>query len=375
MPETVQQADVMTDVSQSAYVEDFFNDANYELVDDKGNPLSLDEGKNAEAAKTETNQKKEPQPAQQAKPAEGQKPPEANAQEQQKPAETKAEETKRLEIEKGFYDEQGNLKDDVFDFFGVGGDGFKYEPKIEPQAQMQQPKPGEQDVPEWKRQMDQERTYRDTIRQNLFGPIARIKEYISQGYTAEQAAQQVEAEYGGILNDHFSQRDYEQRYAEKEAQAKEIARTTEMAKLEPISSSNQAEIAAKMGGIEKYQQLMFSPEVGGPVLRWLFDQMNPDKAKMPPEKLGSELNSWWTRFSADKNNLNFAVKMALSNLQQRMFPDMVKRIRANAQAQTAQHKEGAIGAPGRMPANTASLSPDDQPDEVDKYLSGHIDEI
>lgn len=364
MAETVQTSEVVTE-SQQAFVDDYFNDGNFELVNDDGSPIvSEQQPKNAEEAKTETQNKKPDQQAQQpAQPAAT-----------EKPAEQQTAAQKRLEIEAGLYDETGNLKDDAFDFLGIGKEGWEYTPPTDPKLEGQQ----QQNVPEWKQYMEEEKVYKTNLQENYLSIPRRIQELKAQGYDTDTALQYAVGEAQQILSEHFAQREAESRERLFQKQQEEFAKVTETERLRSTATANQMELANKVGGIEKFHQIMFSPEIGGPVINWLFDQLNPDKATIPREQIAKEISQWWTRFSSNKQNLNFAFNMSMAQLQKRMYPDIVKRVRANAQAQQKHNTEGAAKAPGRLQAHRAAPPKAEQgSDDLDKYLSTdfNLDEV
>lgn len=373
MSDTVQTSEVVTE-SQQAFVDDYFNDENFELVNDDGSPIGSEpQPKNAEEAKTETQNKKPDQQAQQPAQKEAAKPiqqPQAKPDDQQPQAQQK-----RLEIEAGLYDETGNLKDDAFDFLGIGKEGWEYTPPTDPKLEGQQQ---EQKQPEWKQYMEEEKVYKTNLQENYLSIPRRIQELKSQGYDTESALQYAVGEAQQILSEHFAQREAESRERIFQKQQEEFSKVTETERLRSTATANQMELANKVGGIEKFHQIMFSPEVGGPVINWLFDQFNPDKSTMPREQIAKEISQWWTRFSSNKQNLNFAFNMSMAQLQKRMYPDIVKRVRSNAQAQQKHNTEGYAKAPGRLTAHRASPPKAEQgSDDLDKYLSTdfNLDEV
>jgi hypothetical protein len=377
--EQVAQADIISE-NQQAYIDDYFDDKNFELVDDSGKPIDAATPPQASAPKTnaeaaKTNQQPQKQPNQTAP-----QPNPTATEAQQKPVPPAVPgQPQKLDIEAGFYDENGQLKDEAFDFFGIGKDGWNYEPQIDPElAKKNQEGAQQPEIPEWQKQVEERKVYRESLSNNYFAVTNRIEELVKAGYDPLQAIQYAKQEAQQSLQDHFSQREYEDQFNERKRFQEELARTSENQKIETLSMSNQSELANKVGGIEKYQQLMFSKEIGGPILNWLFDQLNPDKARLPKDQVAKEIGQWWAKFSSNKQNLNAVYEMAMSKLQKRIFPEMVKRTRSHAQAQVKQNAEGKMPAPGRLTAHKAAPAQSgDGLDDLDRYLnpSFQVDQV
>ena len=335
MAEQVMESDVFED-SQSSMEEDFFSDSNVEFVTDDGAPIVP----NAPEAKIEPQQTEQPAEV----PAQG------------VPA--------RSGLEADFFSPDGTLKDDALDFFSIG----KNQPAQYQRAPVTAPvQPVEQDdTPQWKKDLDEQRSYEQTVKQNLMGPMSEIRQLVQQGYTAEQALYATEQKWNGTLAEHFEEKRYERETQRAEREAESRKSEMEAQQLQPKADANFAQIASELGGNDKAQMLLFSPELGGPIINFLYDLANPDKVGLPVDS--NDLRQFWVKVAANDTHLRQVTAMAKSALQQKMWPDIVKRIRGGALAQAGQNAQARGGVPSSIARNEAS--PSAGMDALDQYLGG-----
>lgn len=365
---TVMESGSDTGVSQQDFVNDFFDESSYELVNDDGSTISET---NAQTAKTPQNQNQNQSSNESLAQKQEQQPVQVDQQQtQQQPG----EDYKKNPLVASFYGEDGSLKDDVLDFFSIGKEqGFSYQRPVVENKQ-QDPESAPDDRPEWQRRWEEDRAYEQKIRTNLLTPVNRIEELLKEGYDPAQVIAHVKADYESKVQEHLREREYRARYESQNTQAEERAKQAEMAELKPKSTANIGLIANEVGGFEKFQQLMFSPEIGGPIMNFLFDLQNPDKVDLPQDKLEAAIGEWWMRFSSNMNNLRLASNMARAVLQQQMWPQIVERIRSGAINQQQQNNRATMPRSTGLTAAPATAK-SEPVDDLQRYLNGPLDEV
>lgn len=247
---------------------------------------------------------------------------------------------------------------------------FKYSPiSVIPDSQAPQANPADNE-PAWKKQLAEERTYRQDLKTNLLTPLQHARKALEQGYTPEQALAYAEQQTLTPLEEMFAERDYENQVKQREMLENDNNTKAEMKKLEALSKANEAKYYEKFGGQNAFNQVFFGytdkagkqqPGIASDYVWHLFKMSNPEttKEKLTGKQLGEKMESWWTKFTADADNMAFLYETARGRmmLHPTMKENLINKIRATAQAQNKTIREGMVQrASGLTPASKTAKS-------------------
>jgi len=247
---------------------------------------------------------------------------------------------------------------------------FKYSPiGVIPDSQAPAPNPADNE-PAWKKQLAEERTYRQNLKTNLLTPLQHMRTALQQGYTPEQALAYAEQQTLTPLDELFAERDYENQIKQREMVENEGKTKAEMAELKSLSKANEAKYYDKFGGQNAFNQVFFGykdkagkqqPGIASDYVWHLFKMSNPEttQAKLTGKQLGEKMESWWTKFTSDADNMAFLYETARGRmmLHPTMKENLISKIRATAQAQNKAIREGTVQrASGLTPASKTAKS-------------------
>ena len=359
-----EQAEV---VSQDQFTNDLVNE---QLIDDEGNPLKTEKEKEPDKEPD-----KEPE-------AEGDK---AKADAAKLDKKTKEADKKPTGFDARFFKKNEKSGKEEFDpdtalsfFTPKDGDKLRFS-GYTPKTVIETKKDGDKTAIDprdfkalAKRDIEEEKKYRDGVREHLFLFQKRFGEYRAAGHeetaSLQATARDIEDYLGGILKE----REYETSAQRKEREYKEAQDMKETAQLEQQARSNELVFANTLGGIEQYNSLMFDKNLGGVVMNKLFDLMNPGFKVASQEELQGKMQQWYTRLASDMNNLQYVYEMALARLQMRHWPKIVERVRSAKATGDTKKAQATLKTPDGIVTNSRTPK---EPDALDKYLSGNIPEI
>ncbi len=375
MPDEINERAV---VDNEAMTNDYFQE--YQEVDDEGNPTASDH--------TDTNEGSQP--------PENTQPTSGNDQQPDK----SGNEGQQNQMPQGFasrFFKQDDEGEQVFDadaahgfLFDENGPRFAYQaraaqqqpPAQQPQQNQEQPN---EEVPEWKRPIVERQKREEHLMNQMLHPIQRARDTLGQNadpQTQQFLSWQEQQAREYVRNELLPQWEYERQQEQAKRQAEERQETERMAEYREKARINQAALAAKMGGEESFNQFFIGQQVQGPdgktqfqkgpasdAVNHLFEMQNPDKASLQGEELRTAMNQWWTKFSANQQNLHLLYELGLANLQRQLWPRLVdkigaakeKEIRGQQRAQTPPPSgSNAIPNEGRKPGTGFQ--------ELDQYL-------
>lgn len=238
--------------------------------------------------------------------------------------------------------------------------------QIDEQAQVQQPQQQVQDdVPEWKREMQEEETYRGNIKQSTTGLLEKVWERIQAGEDPTAALQTVYAETNKMLDDMWKERDAERNYKKSTEASERIAKETRNAKMKELSRANGLAIANTLPGpdltakSELYNRIMFGKDAGGDILEDMFVARHPDYAKYDAKKLDEEKRSFVYELQSDPQKLQRHFQRAYRYLaaDPKHMKTLMEQVARNKEAQVRSNAMAAQKSPAgsvQRPAKQAA---------------------
>ncbi len=272
--------------------------------------------------------------------------------------------------------------DDAMNFLFPDGETptrFKYSPiNIVPEDPAAAAASKGDDVPAWKKQLEEEKTYRTNLRTSLLSPLEHYKQALKANYTPEQALTYAEQQTLSAFEEHITERQYELEAKRREELEKEGTSKGEIAELRSRAAANEALFYAEAGGKEAFDALMFGtvgkdgkpkPGVGSEDIWMLFKLSNPDvqTSKMTAKQLNEKMATWWTRYASNKENLAYAWKIVKGTLFEKMRPYIIDKTRATVQNQIQSNREGNFRRAGLQPS--ARTPRGEQNSTLDAYFN------
>lgn len=375
-------------------VNDFFADADGLIDQDTGAPVSNDifnpdpQPPSQQPVDNGQNPKSTPQSQQPANPSSQQQAPagqqqQAASQSQQAPAGPQG-------IEKEFFktDDKGNP---VFDIdaalsklYPQNDRAFQYSGVKDPrgalqqaplQQQPQQPKEPEKEP--WQIEFEKREQTRKTYIDNLSLGLNFVNEALKAGYEPEQAINYANQQIQWLIDQEMAKLDYQNRYKADQEEKQRIAKEKEILQLKPRSDSVHRMLYTKAGGKDKFDALIFgTPSADGKklqggygvdVLNMLFDIAHLGQ-QLPSDgnKLYQMYQDWYTRFSANENNLRFVYDVAMARLQKAMMPHIINFVRSAKDREFYMRGQAQVKAPSGIQAPENSDTT--QPDPLNSYL-------
>lgn len=235
-------------------------------------------------------------------------PPEAETEEvvEEKQPETGKEEEKDP-LDSVFSDENGEFDADSFLNFSLPEE----EGEQEPEETEPVPEAEEGDVPEWKREFEEERKFSESLKEEALGPLIKVAELIDQGKDATAALSEVYAELQKRVDDKISENSYERRIAREERHRKESTGAALHTELTERARTNVSGLVAALPGktneekSKLFSHLMFSKDIGAPILNREFKKAHPDYEKKPPSEQKKLADRFLTKVQADKSELRY----------------------------------------------------------------------
>lgn len=215
----------------------------------------------------------------------------------------------------------------------------------------------------------------DNIRTNLFSGLDYVKQYLDAGYDHASAIalaeQSLNRDYEAYTSDKRMS-DMEARIMEQvQGKKQEISYAEEMAQLRPKSTQNLHEVAKASGykSVNELSQALMKPEYGGDVINYLYGRDNPNAKFNSVEERAQSMQDWFTRFTADKQAVQFLEVVARARIQDKLMPEIVKMARS-AKVGVDQSNAQGKGMRNTAVSEVARNNPANQaPNALDAYMN------
>jgi hypothetical protein len=194
------------------------------------------------------------------------------------------------------------------------------------------PKAGEEQLPEWKKELNERKQYENEMRASLFLYESFLTQALQAGNDFDTARRIAQEEIQRRLNEHLQERDYEMRAQRDEKSRKEQMDRVEMERITPIALANRSMVAEEFGGMSKLDMLLTHAELGGGYTMWLFKQQNPEAKFSSDVEYRQAVEKWWVKFAQSPDNIRRIANVGLAMLRQKYFPQVVEHIKAKAGA-------------------------------------------
>ncbi|CAK0768755.1 hypothetical protein CCP3SC15_380029 [Gammaproteobacteria bacterium] len=260
-------------------------------------------------------------------------------------AQAPAAQAKPDELIKPFQDDKGAFSADKFvEYFGKAKPPqfTPYKPTIEPPPA---PVPGQDaNQPAWRKELDDRRKYETSMKESLFMFEGLYDQALKAGYPDIQARQWARQQVQDRLNEHLTERDYENRAKQQEEAVKQQAGTLEMERLKPVADSNRAIVAQEFGGIENLDRLLTHEALGGQYVLWLFNLQNPGAKYKSADDFKATIDNWWVKSIAQNpDNIRRIAQIGMNAYRDKYFPNVIDHIKAK-QAGGATVRRAAVTA-------------------------------
>lgn len=324
--ESTPSTEVSSELSQTESVADAFTD----YFDDPRN-----DGPKPTEVKPQAEQPKESE--KQGEPPKDGK--EINTEGEPKPeGEQKPEPEKPDPFATAFVNEQGEI--DLENILGISSEGLEFkQPEAEQQQQKQNAKPGN-DLPQWQREYNQERDFRENINKSRLGPIEAAYNTVYQIEVAPEMQEfknkvlnALQQQYGIIKSEnenYFKERDQQNVFKKRQESDDKAKLEAKNAKLPELAKANASVVINNLPGTdlkaksELYNRVMFGPDAGGPLLERMFRSQNLGIASKSKQEQDAARIQFAKELQADGEALKFHFDMAWSKII--AHPENLKRM-------------------------------------------------
>lgn len=247
-------------------------------------------------------------------------------------------------------------KDGEFDFKGFSSFAA---PKAEAQPVLninpQQTQPQTEETPVWKQRLDEAKQYEEETKKVVLGWSQDIRALIQQGYSPEDAILKLEAEYNDLVNGHLTnwkaEREFKLREEDEKSASEKAREAQEAITMQELSKVNQARLISGLPGgsdSEKtalFNEILFSKEIGAPILNYEFNRMYPDSDKMSQEQLDKTAKAFLQKITGDYNALSYYFERALDRAARMNLPTINEKVAAATEAATKANKLASQRSP------------------------------
>jgi hypothetical protein len=236
---------------------------------------------------------------------------------------------------------------------------FRYTPlSVKPNSMAPAPAPDE--PPAWKKEMEAERNYGKTLRENLLSPLKYIREFATgnPNATYEQALQYAEQKSLQQLEEHLAERKWENDVKRRETIEKEGRTAAEKAAIKERAGINEALFVDEVGGSDAWNKLIFGYRskdgkmqkgLAGDDLLMLFEIAHPEVRgrELTEKEYNDKLHSFYYGLAADRQKISwFYNNVVKGSLFKHLRPHVVDKIRNTKRTQDKQNREGNLRRPG-----------------------------
>lgn len=350
------------DVDQDSMVEDYFNPDTMELTMQDGSSAVFGDESNVEDTETKPEPVIEPTPT---------------------PTGTTPAETSQEKELLSFMVQDAESGEQRFDPFSAAdfiarktAEGKEPEPLFTPPPPppvqpVQVPQPGEE-------------TYEQRVGKLYNAGFEYIDYFMQQEHdyatAVTYARQQAQMDLQNYLADRKRQEEIEQIRKETDEKIARMKTVNESTELGPVSVRNLHEAAKSLGQtIEGFTQLLMKPEYGGDVISWLFQKDNAGKVYKSNEEASEAMQHWFTKFSADKQQLGFLTTLAHARASAKVLPQIIEEARKMKQGVDQGNKKAngvrPISAQQQYRSNPTNHGQQDTLSQYLGYDSSEVDQI
>jgi len=229
-------------------------------------------------------------------------------------------------------------------------------------------------TPEWEKPLKAEMEYKQSVQSAALRPLNVLNDYISKGYDIQTAMQMTQQTMQEELNRHFAEREAKSAYERKANEAKEISEMHSSAKMASDAKSNELMFANTIGHTE-YQEMMFSKDLGGAMVKHLFELQNPDVEKMNQQEYSAAMEKWWPKFASNVNNLRTVYNYAKGQIAIKHMPDILKSTREEKALEIKKQQLHTVKRPSGMVTTPKNVKPNEDTRLTDYFGVDSIDQL
>jgi len=250
---------------------------------------------------------------------------------------------------------------------GDGAKPFAYAPvnvKLEDPATT---KAKSEELPAWKQDLEGERKYRTDLKTSYFSALDLYDKAIKANYTPEDARAYAQQESMKVLEEHFSERQYDAEGKRAEANEKRTTSESEMRAVRDQATKNEMAYHEAFGGQQGFHEVFFGYKdskgqqqqgLASDYLWQMFKIANPEHKNggWTAKDLGQKMENWYVNMAADPDSMKFLVEIARGKLM--LDPTMkrmlIDKVRSTATGQNKANRAGNIrrGAAGQPTPRT-----------------------
>ena len=342
---------VETNIAQDQ-IEDWGGEGtNYEIVDDEGNPTAAPVAVD-EASVVQPNQEKAPSAKpnivdESGNPVVDQEKPAVNS-EDEKPEPLLGFDS-MFATESGDFDGQKGL-----DFLSKNN-AFAYKSTFVPTEKPAESATPTEDVPAWKTEVTE---WGKKMKEEQLGPLTSVWTALQQSGAATEGMRALfDNEYIArekAINELIEDKRMNFLTNHSASVRKDSDSVHELNEMKKTSERTQKLVAADLGGVEQYNQLLFGYTdaagknvrgYGADVIDWMFDQSGPDTKGMDAKEYQDAYSNWWTKISSNESSLRMIAKISTGLFSATNQPRMQKAYRKAWDAEQDQKRRGISNSP------------------------------
>ena len=266
----------------------------------------------------------------------------------------------------GEYDVQAGLN------FVTGTMGQINAPDIVSQMMMpvqkqQQPIQQQPEKEPWEVQYEQRSNYHNEVLTQRTAYRKYMEEAAQAGYQGQDILNYADRKINDDVTKEVERWGFRTAHERAESEKNTARERQEFLELMPKSRANLAEQYEKIGGVDKFNDLIFGRAVQGKNgtqslngygvqavnLAYRLQNVN---AEIPsdPKEAAEHYQKWWTKFTAEKDNLQLVVNMATANLQLAQMKYLMRAARGAGSQNASMQKQARQPAPSQVQKQPAS---------------------
>lgn len=243
------------------------------------------------------------------------------------------------------------------------GDGkdasFRYELKPRKAAEDQPQAPAEPVNP-FKQRIEERKKWRTERESETYLWKKTYSDAIRAGYDGPSALQAADGKVREHIEEKQAEWEYEQENKNAEERNKSEIGVKQQAEARSARIANEQRYVQRLGGYEQYNEFLFGKKgADGKMSRGyasdfvskLFDTMNPEAQQVTQE----DMTNWWDKFASDSGNMQLVFDVAMSRLQQDLFPRLMQKA-VDVHKETERQK--GIGKMRKAGDGSRSIAPD-----------------
>lgn len=278
--------------------------------------------------------------------------------------------------DKGEFDAAGFMNFSLPENFSLPAEKSSGQGSGQPQALQQEPADNR---PEWQREMEEISSYEKSLSSHVLDPLQKVAELISGGRDPMQALNEVFAERKRVLDEHMAEYKYKRDFERRERLQKATGEAEAMAKMKVNASTNVNAIVSALPGndhkakSELFSHVMFSKEIGAPILNREFLRRNPDAKKLPIAEQEKLADKFLLEVQSDREELSYFWQLCIDRATRLKQKDVAQRNRLLGAAQQKEQRQAAqknpAGPYNRKPVVSGGKN------EWDSYFGSSVDRV